>query len=180
MKVAILGYNEFKPREFEAGDAKPGVAWSVDEQVVDDIRLARTRADVVLTFMHWGREYKFEPSDRQKALARVMIDAGADAVIGGHPHVVEPVELYRGKPIVYSLGNFVFDDFLDVDPPQKEAARLGWILRLTVGKTGVVGWEVSVTRTDDQGFPQPANEPPAPPAGAPLLPAAPPRVNGSH
>ncbi|HEX5790765.1 MAG TPA: CapA family protein, partial [Luteolibacter sp.] len=107
--LALLGYNDFKPRSFEAGPDWPGVAWSVDEQVVADIKAAREihRADLVIPFMHWG--WESEPAnDRVKALARLMIDAGADMVIGGHPHVTQEIEFYQKKLIVYSLGNFVF------------------------------------------------------------------------
>jgi poly-gamma-glutamate synthesis protein (capsule biosynthesis protein) len=63
----------------------------------------------VLVSLHWGKEYQTAPSPEQKADASLLIDAGADAVIGHHPHVLQPVEVYRGKPIFYSLGNLVFD-----------------------------------------------------------------------
>lgn len=156
LKVAVLGYNEFKPRSFEAGETTPGSSWSDDAAVVADIKAVRDKADLVLTFMHWGHEYELEPSDRQKSLARAMIDAGADAVIGGHPHVVEGFELYKDKPIAYSLGNFVFDDFKDVnESAMLEPSRRGWILTLTLAKSGLVSWRTTVTRTDDDGFPRP-------------------------
>jgi len=58
---------------------------------------------------HWGEEYQAAATDRQRLLARQFVDAGADLVIGAHPHVVQPSEIYRGVPIFYSLGNFVFD-----------------------------------------------------------------------
>ena len=81
LRIAILGYDEFQPRNFEADHDRPGVAWSEDEQVVRDIQDARRvwNADVVIPVMHWGWE---EPTAnaRQRALARLMIDAGADAV----------------------------------------------------------------------------------------------------
>ena len=78
-----------------------------------------------------------------------MIDAGADLVVGGHPHVTQGAEYYRGKLIVYSLGNFVFDGF---DYP---AARSGWLLRLTVDKQGLVAWDTLVAQIDDDGSPHP-------------------------
>jgi hypothetical protein len=151
VRIAILGYNEFIPEEFAAGENDPGVAWSVDEHVVTDIKAAREahRADVVLPFMHWGWEYEPEPSDRQKQLARAMIDAGASAVIGGHPHVTQGAEIYKGRPIVYSLGNFVFDGF---DEPE---ANLGWVLRMTVDREGVARWDTVVHDIDFLGTPTP-------------------------
>jgi poly-gamma-glutamate capsule biosynthesis protein CapA/YwtB (metallophosphatase superfamily) len=63
----------------------------------------------IIAVLHWGREYQTGPSPRQRADARLLIDAGADAVVGHHPHVLQPVEAYRGRPIFYSLGNLVFD-----------------------------------------------------------------------
>ena len=108
LRIAVLGYNEFKPRSFEAGARRPGIAWSEDSQVLSDIRAARKAgADLVIPFMHWGWEREPAPSARQRQLARRMIDAGAAAVVGGHPHVTQGAEIYKGRPIIYSLGNFV-------------------------------------------------------------------------
>lgn len=63
----------------------------------------------VLVYLHWGTEYAAQPSSEQRQQAHDLLDAGAAAVVGAHPHVVQPVEFYRGRPIVYSLGNFLFD-----------------------------------------------------------------------
>ncbi len=153
LKIAVLGYNEFKPRAFEAGADWPGVAWSEDDHVVADIRAARAAgADLVIPFMHWGWEKETRPTERQKTLARKLIDAGATLVIGGHPHVTQGTEMYRGKPIIYSLGNFVFDGF---DYPE---ARRGWLLRLTLDKSGVIRWDTLAAQIDDAGTPHPARE----------------------
>lgn len=152
IKFAFLGYNEFFPRSFEADHDRPGIAWSDDDQVVHDIRMARHRwgADIVIPFMHWGVEYEPLASPRQRQLARRMIDAGADAVVGTHPHVTQDIETYRGKPIFYSLGNFVFDGFT------KPAETTGWFLSLEVGKQGVRQWHIHIAHLDAQGTPRPA------------------------
>ncbi|MGI4871837.1 MAG: CapA family protein [Janthinobacterium lividum] len=63
----------------------------------------------VLVYLHWGTEYAAQPSPEQRQQAHDLVDAGAAAVVGAHPHVVQPVEFYRGRPIIYSLGNFLFD-----------------------------------------------------------------------
>jgi len=157
LRIALLGYNEFKPRSFEAGPDWPGVAWSVDEQVVADLHSARTRhrADLVIPYMHWG--WEGEPaSDRQKQLARTMIDAGADLVVGGHPHVTQEVEYYRGKLIAYSLGNFVFDGF------SEGPERIGWLLRLRLNKKGLVAWDTVVAHMDAEGVPHLKRATPSP------------------
>lgn len=111
IRIALLGYNEFMPRSIEANLNTAGIAWSEDEHVVRDIKAARQiyKADIVIPFMHWGWENEMKAGKRQRDLARIMIDAGVDAVIGGHPHVIQDTEHYRGKPIIYSLGNFMMD-----------------------------------------------------------------------
>jgi poly-gamma-glutamate capsule biosynthesis protein CapA/YwtB (metallophosphatase superfamily) len=81
-----------------------------------------------------------------------MIDAGADVVVGGHPHVTQGAEYYKGKLIVYSLGNFVFDGFELAD------AKIGWILRLTLDKKGMVQWSTRMARMDEDGTPHPDAE----------------------
>lgn len=153
LRIALLGYDEFMPREFEAGPDWPGVAWSVDEQVVADIKAARTRhhADLVIPFMHWGWEYE-KTSSRQKQLARLMIDSGADVVVGSHPHVTQGAEYYKGRLIVYSLGNFLFDGFTAPE------ANVGWVLRLKLSKTGLLEWDTAVARLDSRGSPRLARD----------------------
>ncbi len=79
-----------------------------------------------------------------------MIDAGADLVIGGHPHVTQGAEYYQGKLIVYSLGNFVFDGF---DPPEMPETREGWLLRLSVDRNGLIEWDTVAARMDQEGTP---------------------------
>ena len=152
LKIAFLGYNEFFPRSFEADYDRPGIAWSDDDQVVLDIQWARARwgADVVIPFMHWGVEYEPLASDRQRQLAQRMIDAGADAVVGTHPHVTQQVETYKGKPIFYSLGNFVFDGFTRAEH------NTGWLLSLRVDRQGVRDWRIHKARLDKEGSPHPA------------------------
>jgi Bacterial capsule synthesis protein PGA_cap len=151
LRIALLGYNEFFPRSFEANEDTPGIAWSEDEQVIYDIVKARQdfRADIVIPVMHWGWEHDLLASQRQRQLARLMIDAGADAVVGGHPHVTQDIEHYRGKPIIYSLGNFVFDGFSDAKN------NTGWLLRLEVDRQGVRHWQTVVARIDKEGTPHP-------------------------
>ena len=151
LRIAILSYNEFMPRSFEAGEATPGVAWSEDARVIDDIARARRvhRADLVIPFMHWGWENERQANARQRALARRMIDAGADAVIGGHPHVTQEVELYQGKPIVYSVGNFV------MKATDNAWQREGWVLRLRFDRAGAAALSTQVIRLDARGIPRP-------------------------
>lgn len=150
LRIAILSYNEFMPRSFEADHDAAGIAWSEDEQVVQDIRKARQvhRADLVIPFMHWGWENEPVANARQRQLARKMIDAGADTVIGGHPHVTQDIEHYRGKPIVYSVGNFIMKE------TDNDRQRQGWVLRLSLDAHGVHGFDTHVARIDMKGIPR--------------------------
>jgi len=149
VRVALLSYNEFMPRSFEADHDAPGIAWSEDERVVADIRRARQvhGAHLVVTFMHWGWENEPVANPRQRRLARLMIDAGADAVIGGHPHVTQDIELYRGKPVIYSVGNFVMKE------TDNDAQREGWVLRMAFDRLGAKGFDTHVARIDLDGIP---------------------------
>ncbi|MBL0174461.1 MAG: CapA family protein [Ignavibacteria bacterium] len=92
-------------------DTLPGPCQATAEQLAARIRAwKRAHAeDGILALLHWGREFHETPEPEQVAEAHALIDAGADAVVGHHPHVVQRVELYRGRPILYSVGNFVFD-----------------------------------------------------------------------
>ena len=149
VRVALLGYNEFQPRWFEAGPSAQGVAWGEDEQILRDMKTARAAgAQVVIPIIHWGWEHETVPCPRQRELARVLIDAGADAVVGGHPHVTQGAEIYRGKPILYSLGNLVFNGF------ESQEANTGWLLHLALERRGVRRWHTIVVRLDERGLPR--------------------------
>ena len=149
LRIAVLSYNEFQPRSFEANHNVPGTAWSEDERVVADIRAARRvhRADLVIPIMHWGWENEPVANARQRQLARRMVRAGADAVIGGHPHVTQDIERYQGKPIVYSVGNFVMKETDNANQ------RIGWVLRLDLDRRGVAAFSTRVARIDMVGIP---------------------------
>jgi hypothetical protein len=109
IKVAVLGYDTIAPgyyaRPGETGSAKLSLS-----RARTDIRNARKAgADLVIVFPHWGTEYRNKPFAAQQQLARDIIDAGADMIIGNHAHWAAAMEVYKGKPIWYALGNFVFD-----------------------------------------------------------------------
>ena len=78
------------------------------EDLKADIGALRDRVDRVVVTFHWGVPYYREPSPENRDKARFAVDCGADAVIGHHPHIVQPFEIYRGCPIFYSVGNFAF------------------------------------------------------------------------
>lgn len=102
IKFAFLGYNDI-------GKNQPGIS-NVDEEVIkQEIAEAKKHADIIIVTLHWGTEYKDQPDERQKYLGHLAIDAGADLIVGNHPHWIQPVEIYKGKLITYAHGNFIFD-----------------------------------------------------------------------
>lgn len=95
----------------QATETEPGILRCYDNTLfLKEIREADTKADIVIALPHWGAEYSTKLEEAQTVGAKQYIDAGADAVIGAHSHCIQGVELYNGKPIVYSLGNFWFND----------------------------------------------------------------------
>jgi poly-gamma-glutamate capsule biosynthesis protein CapA/YwtB (metallophosphatase superfamily) len=133
-------------------DQKNGNWKDIDERIavadpdvmVRDVRSLRDRADVVIISMHHGIEYMPKPSKDQIAFAHAAIDAGADLVIGHHPHVIQAAETYRGRPIFYSLGNFVFDQY------QREATQHGEMVEVSFLGPKVLStyvMPVKITRT---------------------------------
>jgi poly-gamma-glutamate synthesis protein (capsule biosynthesis protein) len=107
--VAVLGYDAIA-RAYFADKEEAGSAQLSLVRTTNDIKNARKNgADIVIVFPHWGTEYQYRPFAGQQRLAREIIDAGADMIIGNHAHYAAAVEVYKGKPIWYALGNFVFD-----------------------------------------------------------------------
>jgi hypothetical protein len=108
-RVAILAYDAIAAG-YHATATRIGSAPLVASYVREDVKAARAAgADLVIVFPHWGTEYQSKPFAAQQKLARMIIDAGADMVIGNHAHWAAAMEVYKGRPIWYALGNFVFD-----------------------------------------------------------------------
>lgn len=97
LKIGFANYNQFVANPWLAVEA--------------DIKELRPRVDILIVYTHWGNEYQVKAGEPIIGQAHQLIDWGADAVIGSHPHVVQQKEIYQGKTIYYSLGNFVFDQY---------------------------------------------------------------------
>jgi poly-gamma-glutamate synthesis protein (capsule biosynthesis protein) len=141
-KAAVIALNDIE----ENSDA---VASMRDrERVAAALALARRGASFVLVFMHWGDEQTSGVTERQRELARWLIDHGADAIAGSHPHCVQPFDSYRGRPIVYSLGNLVFDG-----APTLPSWNRGQLLAFDLAGVRPLFHLVEV-QLDARGFPQ--------------------------
>ena len=144
IKIAFLAYSEMAdivwsykhPRKLKATEEIPGIAPLVPEQIIEDIENVKEQVNYVFISLHWGVEYQDMPEKYQIDIAHQLIDAGADVILGHHPHCLQGVELYREGLIAYSLGNFVFDQNwsdktreglllnIDMDPSSLLAAEL--------------------------------------------------------
>ena len=109
-RVAFVGYHQFFTPD--------------DSVVLAAIVQAKREGGFVVVYPHWGEEYLATSTEFQRAEAHKFVDAGADVVLGAHPHVAQPVEVYKGRAIFYSLGNFVFDQNWSKETSQGVAIRL--------------------------------------------------------
>ncbi|MEI8061676.1 MAG: CapA family protein [bacterium] len=99
--IGLIGYHEF--------------AYKNADNIISDIQELKKTTNIVIVMPHWGIEYQKTPTKFQRDLAHTWIDAGADIIIGAHPHIVESIEEYNGHTIFYSLGNFIFDQYFSFD-----------------------------------------------------------------
>ena len=114
-KITILNYmdsNNFAEYSYDsmpyANGSNPGYSAYDSEDAKNQIG-ENNDSDLIIAYMHFGNEYSNSPNEDQVKIAHELIDYGADIVIGSHPHVTQGIEMYNGKPIFYSLGNFIFD-----------------------------------------------------------------------
>lgn len=110
VKIALLGFSRVLPKmDWAAGRFSAGVAEMYNPKLaIEAVEEARKEADLVFVMTHWGKERVTKLEKHQTELAHALVDAGADLVIGSHPHVLQGIEHYKGKWIAYSLGNFIF------------------------------------------------------------------------
>ncbi len=107
IKFGFLAYCNACPSEFAPGENTPGVAVGTVSRVTREIAALKPRVDFVIVVPHWGDEYHGYNSN-QSFLAKKMLEAGADVIVGSHPHVLQKIEQRKGGVVAYSLGNFLF------------------------------------------------------------------------
>jgi poly-gamma-glutamate synthesis protein (capsule biosynthesis protein) len=137
--------------DFDAGASSDGagtnpyLAW----QVAEDVAAATAVADVVIPYFHLGAEYVAVVPTWAVQAARAAIDAGAAMVVTNHPHIIQGMEVYAGKPIVYSPGNFILDQMWAAE------VRSGYALEIVVRGSGVVGLRFHGVEIEDFHQPRP-------------------------
>ena len=152
LKLAFVAFVDVPTQDFdylswEAGKDKPGVAWAHEHRVREGVLAAKQSADIVIVMLHNGFEFSQNVLEPQQRIARVAIDSGAALVIGSHPHVLQRIESYQNGLIVYSMGNFVFDNFLF--PPNYSA-----IFSAVLTPQGVESYEMIDVVIQLNGVPQ--------------------------
>ena len=150
LRVAFVGFSDVNPYGFNAGLRTPGTAAADPAVIAAAVRSARHRADIVVVWFHWGTELHPEPSSRQRELAAAALGAGAQVVLGAHPHVFGRVETAPRRSVVaWTLGNFVF-------PASSPGTTRTGVLMVSLDRGGVRGWRV--VRATIHGF-RPALDP---------------------
>lgn len=134
-KVAFCSYTLTFPQEFWATDSTPGTCFPYHTFVYDDIRKMKVENDLVIVSCHWGQELQETPKKYQMELAHNLIDAGADIILGHHPHVVQGIEIYKNKLIAYSLGNFIFGSY-------SKSSRVSMILKILWAEEKLKDYEI--------------------------------------
>lgn len=118
--IAFIAYCDNKPGTCGyipvATENTPGINAMIQSNIHDDIKKLKGKYDYLFVIMHWGKEYYYYPTPEVNHLARKMIDWGADGIIGGHSHQIQPTIKYHNRPVIFSLGNFFFPDRIITTP----------------------------------------------------------------
>jgi len=163
IRLGILGRTGVivsSPCYAEAG--RPGVAFLNIDEANEGIRECKAQSNITIIVLHWGVEEYSYPSPRQLSIARELISAGADIILGHHPHVLQGVEFIKNGIVAYSLGNFLFDDiewcFVGKEGDRQERMvrlsednRKGGILKVTLSNQGVDSYEFIPTYIEPGG-----------------------------
>lgn len=147
-KLAFLAFTDpdIAPDNYSANDG-PGTAALKPDRMTTEIEEAAANADFTVVYLHLGTEYASEPDESQVYYSKLSIDAGADLVIGSHPHVVQKADLYKGKYILHSLGNLIFDQLWS------EETRESVAVKISIGEKGVERMEFLPLYINDNAQP---------------------------
>lgn len=146
--IALFGCTDVGPTWLAATEKNPGILLCNHKDLVSAISLARQNYDLVIITPHWGDEY-VGYNQKQQALAHAWIDAGAHAVIGHHPHVIQETQWYNDGFIAYSLGNFIFDQHFSPETMQ------GMVLEMTINHEGILAVQKYINPLSKTYQPQP-------------------------
>jgi len=151
-RLALLAFSDVVPRNSGATEFRLGIASAKDEpDLVDAIRKARRQADFVVLMMHWGGQGNHLIIPRQRQLARAAVEAGCDAIVGMHPHVLQGIEFIKHVPVLYSIGNFAFAS-------KRPASQESVLVKLKFGSEGLKEVGLVPVVISPAGAPTPAGK----------------------
>jgi poly-gamma-glutamate capsule biosynthesis protein CapA/YwtB (metallophosphatase superfamily) len=130
IRVGFLAFSSYPMDWIALDEDDPSVAFYDSVESTEAVRKLKRKADVIVVSLHWGEEYWKKPNSSQVKVGHQLIDAGADLILGHHPHVLQEIEKYENGLIVYSLGNFVFDQ-------RKAATKKSMIFKAKLSRDGV-------------------------------------------
>lgn len=142
IRVGFLAFSAYPMSWVAVRKGDPSIAFYDSAEAAEAVGKLKQKADLVVVSMHWGDEYHKKPNSSQIRIAHQLIDAGADLVLGHHPHVLQEIEEYNGGVIVYSLGNFVFDQ-------KKKETKKSIIFKAKLSVDGVVDYTTLPVRIED-------------------------------
>lgn len=140
MKIGFLGFSDVGPQNLSAKPDTIGILLANNPRYEEIIKNAKSQVDYLVVSIHWGDEYKTTNNSRQESLAKKAVDAGAKLVIGHHPHVIQNTEIYKDSLIVYSLGNFIFDQKFSENTMQ------GMLLELKLWRDGSIDYKKNTVK----------------------------------
>lgn len=146
IKAAFLGYGIAHSSAYYAGYNIPGIAPVRLKEIARDIAALKGKVDYIVVSLHWGNEYVHYPSKAQRRIGHKIIDAGADIILGHHPHVLQGIENYKNKVIVYSLGNLLFDQ-------KKHDTKYGALVAFTLSKAEGIKYQIIPLQRFETYFP---------------------------
>ena len=141
-RIGFLAYNAYPMDWIVLKKDQPVIAFYDSSRATEAIEKLKKKADVIIVSMHWGDEYRKKPNSRQIKIAHQLIDAGADLILGHHPHVLQEIEEYKKGIIVYSLGNFVFDQ-------RRKETRKSMIFKAKLSREGVSEYSTLPVQIED-------------------------------
>jgi gamma-polyglutamate biosynthesis protein CapA len=148
IKIAFLAATDVGPVWMRAGNT-PGVVILDDPEFLNAVKIANTQVDILIVSVHWGIEYS-PANKRQEKWAHTLVDNGADIIVGHHPHVMQRIEVYKEKPIFYSLGNFIFDQYFSKDTLQ------GMVATVSIdSQSKAISYEAFISPINRHYLPQP-------------------------
>ncbi len=147
LKIGFLGFSDVGPESMEARTNSSGILLASNPRLPEIIENASREVDALIVSFHWGEEYQ-KPTVRQKYLAHLSIDKGAKIIVGTHPHVIQDTEEYEDGYIMYSLGNFIFDQAFSKETMQ------GLMVEIKLDKTGILKTRKELVKLDKNFQPQ--------------------------